>query len=97
MSDRESIARKAIPSKGGTASYTGTASTAVVAPADATAVLVWCTTDAYVVCDRVKVAATTSDCPLPAYTPIVLSCEAGDSVSAIRVSASGSLFYCFMA
>jgi hypothetical protein len=96
MSDRDSVARKPMSAKGGTVAYTGTASTAVVAPDNTTAALVWLTTDGYFSISRDKALATTSDCPLPAYTPWVVACEPGDKLSAIRDAVSGNLKYCWL-
>lgn len=95
MADRQSITRRPIPLKGATVAYTGTASTAAVAPANATSVFVWLTTDGYVSLGPASVA-TTSDMPLPAYTPIYLDCQTGDNLSAIRDTVSGNLKYSWM-
>ena len=61
------------------------------------AVLVWCTTDAYIAIGD-SVTATTNDLPLPAYTPVVLPIVAnvpGSSswrVSAIQIAAGGTVY-----
>lgn len=92
MSDRDAVARR--PISCGTAAYTGTASTAVVAPNNATAVFVWCTTDAAVSLRPDATAATTANgVILPAGTAVFLSCQPGDNLSAIRLATSGSLYY----
>ena len=79
--------------------YTGTAGSTATWPFDPTirAVLVWCTTDAYVAIGD-GVTATTNDLPLPAYTPVVLPINAnvpGSSswrVSAIQITAGGTVY-----
>lgn len=77
-----------------TTTYTGTAgNTGTFSPASA--VLVWTTSDAYVKVGE-GVTATTSDLPIPAYTPVMLAVPAGTGaawrVSAIQISAGGSVY-----
>lgn len=74
--------------------YTGTAgTTSTLRPAKA--VMVWCTSDAYV---RVGegVTATSADLPLPAYQVVILSVPPGSGapfvVSAIQISAGGTVY-----
>lgn len=70
--------------------YTGTAGNTAAIAANASAVWIVVTTDAFV-----KVGATAvadQDLYLPAYTPIVLSCAGGDVISAVQVSAGGTLY-----
>ena len=95
MADRFSITRRPIPSGGGVATYTGTGSTAVTVLNNATSVLVWVSTDAYVSVGA-KTVATTSDMPLPANTPILLDCQPGDKLSAVQVATGGNFYYCNM-
>lgn len=96
MSDRFSVIRRPIPLKGGKATYTGTASTAVVVPQGATAVLVFVTTIAYVSLNKAASVATTTDMPLAASVPMVLDCEPGDNLSAVQDAANGTLYYSFL-
>lgn len=95
MSDRESVARRPKQSGGGLVAYTGTASTAVVAPVDATAVYVYCSTAAHVSLGA-KAAAETTDLPLPANVLVILQCQPGDKLSAVQQAAGGNLGYCWM-
>ena len=95
MSDRVSVSRR--PISCGSAAYTGTASTAVVAPNNATAVFVWTTTDACVSLRPDATAATTANgIRLPAYTAVYLDCQPGDNLSAIRAASDGTLSYSWM-
>lgn len=78
---------------GANVSYTGTAGSTSTFPSGPQGVLVWVTTDAYVVAG-VGVTATTSDTPIPAYTPVVLDVKAGEPwrVSAIQISSGGTVY-----
>lgn len=80
--------------------YTGTAGSVTGWNAGPQAVLVWCTSDAYI---RVGngATATTADTPLPANTPVPIYVpQPGDAggnggpwrVSAIQISAGGTLY-----
>jgi hypothetical protein len=57
--------------------------------------MVWSTTDCYVVVGE-GVTATTADTPMPAYTPLFLPVPQGTGapwrVSAIQISAGGSIY-----
>lgn len=79
--------------KGQTTTYTGTAGgvtlPTVTGPDMGGAVWVVVTTDAFV---RTGGTATSSDMYLPAFVPVVLAANPGDVVSAIQVSAAGSIF-----
>lgn len=75
--------------------YTGTAgSTSTFAPGPR-AVLVWCTTDAYVKVGE-SVTATTASTPIPSYTPIAFEVPKGSGaawrVSAVQISAGGTVY-----
>ena len=88
----DTISPSDYPSK--TVTYTGTAgTTAAINPARA--VLVWTTTDAYVKVGE-SVTATSSDTPIPAYTPVLFEVPRGSNapfvVSAIQISAGGSVY-----
>lgn len=81
-----------------TTTYTGTAGTLTGWPEGPQGVLVWCTTDAYIRVG-VGVTATTSDTPIPAYTPVPIGLPRGTmrtgapwTVSAIQVSTGGSVY-----
>lgn len=75
--------------------YTGTAGSTgnfIVGPSS---VMVWATTDCYVVVGE-GVTATTSDTPIPAYTPFWFPVSQGTGapwrVSAIQISAGGTIY-----
>lgn len=87
---------KPIPGKGAIVAYTGTASTAAVAPANAIAVDLYCTTAAHVCIDKNKSAATVTDLPVLANVPVTLRCEPGDNLSAIQQASGGNLCYSFL-
>jgi hypothetical protein len=78
-----------------TVAYTGTAGSTATFQPGANAVLVWCTTAAYVKVG-VGVTATTASTPLPANTPIVMrvpeSLGAPWRVSAIQVASGGNVY-----
>jgi hypothetical protein len=80
--------------------YTGTAGSVTGWPAGPQAVLVWCTTDAYILVGE-GVTATTAATPIPAGTavPIYVPQAGGGGgtggqwrVSAIQISAGGTLY-----
>ncbi len=80
--------------------YTGTAGSVTGWNAGPQAVLVWCTSDAYIRVGN-SATATTADTPLPANTPVPIYVpQPGDAggnggrwrVSAIQISASGTLY-----
>lgn len=78
-----------------TITYTGTAGvTAAFSPGPA-AVLVWCSTDAYVKVGE-GVTATTASMPIPAGVPVVIEVPLGTGaswrVSAIQIAAAGSVY-----
>lgn len=78
-----------------TASYTGTAGSTGTWDAGPEGVVVWCTSDAYVIVGE-GVTATTGATPVPANTPIPFKVPPGTGapwrVSAIQVSASGTVY-----
>jgi hypothetical protein len=80
--------------------YTGTAGSVTGWNAGPQAVLVWCTSDAYIRIGN-GVTATTADTPLPANTPVPIYVpQPGDAggtggvwrVSAIQISAGGTMY-----
>lgn len=77
-----------------TTTYTGTAGSTGTFPNNPKALLVWTTTDAYVKVGD-GVTATSSDLPLPAYTPVLLAVPQNailPRVSAIQIAAAGSVY-----
>lgn len=78
-----------------TITYTGTAGVTATFNPGPRAVLVWCTTDAYVKVGE-GVTATTASLPVPAFVPHVLRVPDGSGapwrVSAIQISTGGSVY-----
>ena len=78
-----------------TTTYTGTAGSTATWPAGPQGVVVWCTTDAYIVVGE-GVTATTSSTPIPAFTRVAFVVPTGTGapwrVSAIQVSGGGSVY-----
>lgn len=85
------------PVKGGAkkVAYTGTAGTTAALAAETTAVSIVTTTDAFVRINGKAVVDT--DLYVPAYTPVVLVCPSAATVSAVQVSAGGTLYVCPLA
>lgn len=79
-----------------TASYTGTAGSSSTWPAGPQGVVVWCSTDAYVVVGENVTATTSNATPIPAGVPVPFKVPAGTGapwrVSAIQVSAGGTVY-----
>lgn len=79
-----------------TVAYTGTAGSTSTWPAGPQGVLVWCTSDAYVVVGEGLTATTSNGTPIPAFVPVPIkvpqSTGAPWRVSAIQVSAGGTLY-----
>jgi len=75
--------------------YTGTAGSVTGWNAGPQGVLVWCTTDAYILVGE-GVTATSGATPLPANTPVPIFVAPGTGavwrVSAIQVSAGGTMY-----
>jgi hypothetical protein len=75
--------------------YTGTAGSVTGWPAGPQGVLVWCTSDAYILVGN-GVTATSAATPLPANTPVPFTVPEGTGgvwrVSAIQISAGGTLY-----
>jgi len=72
--------------------YTGTAGTITNAmPPNTVAVRIWTTTDAYVQIGS-SPTATTADMPMVAGVPETFAAGNGDKVSAIQISAGGTLY-----
>jgi hypothetical protein len=75
--------------------YTGTAGSVTGWNAGPQGVLVWCTSDAYVLVGE-GVTATSAATPLPAGVPVPIFVPAGAGgvwrVSAIQISAGGTLY-----
>ena len=80
---------------GKTVAYTGTAGNTATFQNGPNAVLVFCTTAAYVKVG-VGVTATTSSTPLPANTPIIMAVPVGTGapwrVSAIQIASGGDVY-----
>lgn len=77
-----------------TVAYTGTAGSTGTFQPGPNAVLVWCTTAAYVKVG-VGVTATTASTPLPANTPIIMRVPGDGSpwrVSAIQIASGGNVY-----
>jgi hypothetical protein len=76
--------------------YTGTAGSTTGWPAGPQGVLIWSTSDAYVVVGEGVTATATSGTPIPAFTPIPFTVPAGTGaawrVSAIQISAGGTVY-----
>lgn len=94
-SDRTSVLREPSPLTGYSVSYTGTAGATTAAAPGPSSVMVWATTDCYVKVGE-GATATTADTPMPAYTPMFLPIPQGTGapwrVSAIQISAAGSIY-----
>ena len=75
--------------------YTGTAGSVTGWPAGPQGVLVWSTSDAYILVGE-GVTATSAATPLPANTPVPIFVPQGTGgtwrVSAIQISAGGTLY-----
>lgn len=75
--------------------YTGTAGSVTGWNAGPQGVLVWSTTDAYILVGE-GVTATSAATPLPAYTPVPITVPQGTGavwrVSAIQISAGGTMY-----
>jgi hypothetical protein len=79
---------------GKTVAYTDTAGSTAVFPVGAQGVMVWSTTNCYVKVG-VGATATSSDCPITAFTPVLIRVpNVGEPwrVSAIRVTTSGDVY-----
>lgn len=79
-----------------TVAYTGTAGSTATFPAQTTALLVFCTTAAYVKVG-VGVTATTASTPIPANTPIIMKIPPNSSgapvrASAIQIASGGNIY-----
>lgn len=80
---------------GKTVAYSGTAGSTGTWDAGPQGVVVWCTTDAYVVVGE-GVTATTNSTPIPGNTPIPFIVPQGTGanwrVSAIQIGSNGTLY-----
>lgn len=80
---------------GRTVAYTGTAGSTATWPTGPQGVVIWSTTECYVVVGE-GVTATTASTPIPAYTPIPFAVPEGTGapwrVSAIRVASDGAIY-----
>lgn len=98
MQDRNAVVRVPIGAPG-KVSYTDTAGTGTAAPENikngVTAVLVWCTTIAYVTSMDGLTATTANGTPLPAGGMAVLPSD-GTAPSAIRDATSGTMYYRYL-
>ena len=95
MGDRTSVLRDPITTTGYNVAYTGTAGSTTAYQTGPTSVLVWSTSDCYVKVGE-GVTATTSDTPIPSYTPFFLPVPQGTGapwrVSAIQISTGGTIY-----
>lgn len=101
MNDRYSVLRQPDWGRGGSFAYTGTAALSGAMAPGSSAVLFWCTTDAFVrtTSKAAGTLATTADVPVPGGTLVVLPLnQANDSderkLSAIQISGAGTCYYC---
>ena len=87
------LARTDFPAQ--SVAFTGTAGSTSGWNAGPEGVMVWCTEPCYIAVGE-SVTATTSDTPIPAFTPIPFKVPEGTGapwiVSAIQVSAGGSIY-----
>lgn len=91
--DSTSVALKPVYGSGASFAYTGTAGNSSAITAVCTRILLWSTTDCYVKVG-ITATATSADLPLPAFTPIELPLtDEGSRVSALQVSAGGTLYF----
>ena len=75
--------------------YTGTAGTLTGWPAGPAGVLVWCTTDAYVIVGDGVTATATNGVPIPLGKSVTINVNdrsRGFTVSAIQITAGGTLY-----
>ena len=95
MGDRTAVLRDPSAGPGASITYTGTAGVTASYIPGPTSVMVWATTDCYVLVGE-GVTATTSDTPIPAYTPFWFPVPQGTGapwrVSAIQISAAGTIY-----
>ena len=95
MGDRTSVLREPSPRTGYNVAYTGTAGVTTAQVPGPTSVMVWATTDCYVLVGE-GVTATTADTPIPAYTPMFFPVPQGTGapwrVSAIQISTGGTIY-----
>lgn len=78
-----------IPGGSKNVAYTGTAGVSAAMPNQATTVRVVVTTDAFV---AINAVATALDTYVPAFTPEYFACPPGSTVSAIQVTAGGTIY-----
>ena len=87
------LARATFPAQ--SVAFTGTAGSTSGWPAGPEGVMVWSTEPCYVAVGE-GVTATTSDTPIPAFTPIPFKIPTGTSglwrVSAIQISSGGTVY-----
>jgi hypothetical protein len=93
--DRLSVVRDPIATTGYSVAYTGTAGSTTAYNPGASSVLVWSTTDCYVKVGE-SATATTADTPVPSYTPMWFPVPLGTGapwrVSAIQITAGGTIY-----
>mgnify|MGYP000884903896 CR=1 FL=1 len=75
-----------------TVSYTGTAGTTAAVNGNATSIRVMSTTDCFIEIGTAPTAVVNTGMYLPAFTPEYFTCPVNAKVSAIRVSADGSIY-----
>ena len=94
-SDRTSVLREPSPLTGYNVAYTGTAGATSNFMPGPSSVMVWSTTDCYVKAGEAA-TATAADTPMPAYSPMFFPVPAGSGapwrVSAIQISAGGTIY-----
>lgn len=94
-SDRSSVLRDPQTAAGASVTYTGTAGVTATFKRGASSVMVWASTDCYVVVGE-GVTATTSDTPIPSGVPFWFPVPDGTGapwrVSAIQISSGGTIY-----
>lgn len=86
-----------IPAGSKKATYTGTAGTTAALSTNSNVVRVIATTDCFIEIGMNPTAVADTGCYLPALTPEYFACPEGGKVSAIQVSAAGTLYVTPMA
>lgn len=87
---------KPIIGGGGALAYTAASAVSAAAPDGTVAVFVLASTDAYLIIGDGTKAASNTEFPLPLGVPITLAAAPGDKLNAIRKTADGSVFFCWM-
>lgn len=90
--DNKSLYGRAMAGKSVTVAYTGTAGTTAALPTETKAVRVVSTTDCFIEITTGTAAVANTGMYLPAYCPEYFECQGSGKVSAIQVSAAGSIY-----